>query len=197
MPSEIELMNSKILQISGLIRELESEFQRKPPRGERTRIRFPWGTIYTANAYRNYFPFIQNRTLLTNVAYTLQLTDVFLWIINWFDLRGVTREMMIKNAVLLFTCVMEALSYDFVDNYVSERVNKKYKKNLDKLLKFDKITQDQYDEFEKCRCMRDDIHLHRLRRPERERYSLIDYNFALRSVTKMRDIFTKHFQENL
>jgi len=72
MPNEIELMSSKIFQISGLIRELEPEFQRKPPRGERTRIRFPWGTIYTANVYRDYFPFIQNRTLLNNIAYTLQ-----------------------------------------------------------------------------------------------------------------------------
>ena len=102
MPDEIESMNNKISQICRLIGQLESEFHRKPPRGERERIRFPWGTIQTAHSYRNYFPFIQDRTLNTNITYTLQLTDVFRWIINWFDLKGVAREMMIKNAVFLF-----------------------------------------------------------------------------------------------
>jgi hypothetical protein len=101
---------------------------------------------------------------------------------------------MVKNVVLLFACVMKGMTYDFVKNFVPEQVSKYYSKNLKKLTKFAIIEQDQYDEFEKCRCMRDDIHLHRLKKPERERYSLVDYNFALRCVIKMRDIFTKHYQ---
>jgi len=196
MPEPIESLNEKILQINNLIKELEPEFQRKPPRGDRAKIRFPWGTIQTASSYRRYFPFIMDGIINANIAYTLQLTDVLNWIINWFDIKGVARDMMIKNTVLLFTCVMEGMTYDFVKYYVQEQVNKKYKKNLDKLLKFEIINQEQYDDFEKCRCMRDDIHLHRLKIPELEKYTLIDYNFALRCVIKMRDIFTEYYQSN-
>ena len=196
MPEPIESLNEKILQINSLIKELEPEFQRKPPRGDRERIRFPWGTIQTASAYRRYFPFIIDGLLNSNIAFILQLTDVLNWIINWFDIKGVAKDMMIKNAVLLFTCVMEGMAYDFVKYCVPEQVNKNYNKNLKKLLKFEIINQDQYADFEKCRCMRNDIHLHRLNIPELDKYTLIDYNFALRCVIKMRDIFTAYYQSN-
>lgn len=197
MPEPIESLNEKILQINSLIEELEPEFQRTRPRAERKRIRFPWGTIQKASVYRRFFPFIIDGFLNTNIAYTLQLTDTLNWILNWFDLKGVAREMMIKNAIFLFTCVMEAMTYDFVKYCVPENVSTKYSRNLKKLLNAGIISQDQYDEFEKCRCMRDDIHLHRLKIPELEKYTLIDYNFALRCVIKMRDIFTAYYQSNL
>jgi len=196
MPEPIESLNENILQICNLIEELEPEFQRSRPRALRARIRFPWGTIKTATVYRSRFPFVQDGIMNTNIAYTLQLTDILRWILNWFDIKGVAKEMLIKNGVLLFTCVMEAITYDFVKNFVPERVNKKYKKNLDKLFKFNRITPDQYDEFERCRCMRDDIHLHRLKKPEREKYTSIDYNFAFRCMIKMRAIFIRYYQSN-
>ena len=196
MPEPIESLNEKILQICNLIEELEPEFQMSRPRAERARIRFPWGIIQTANVYRNRFPFIQDRVMNTNIAYTLQLTDIFRWILNWFIIKGVAKEMLIKNGVLLLTCVMEAITHDFVKHNVPERVNKKYSKNLKKLLKFEIINQEQLEEFDKCRCMRDDIHLHRLKKPERKKYTLIDYNFAFRCMIKMKAIFERHYQSN-
>jgi len=196
MPLTSEEIERKISDINDLIEELEPLFKKRRPDDVLATIRFPWGIIRKADTYRNYFPFIRYRTLNTNIAYTLQLTDVFRWVINWFNLKGVAREMLIKTCIILSTCVMEALTYDFVDNYVQERVNKKYKKNLDKLLKYDVIDQGQYDNFDRCRKMRDDIHLHRLAQPERERYTLHDYNFALRCIIKMRDIFTFFYQSN-
>ena len=196
MSESIGSVNEKILQINRLIEELEPEFKKKPPRGDRERIRFPWGTIQRASTYREYFPFIIDGVINTNIAYTLQLTDVLNWLINWFDIKGVARDMVIKNAVLLFTCAMEGMTYDFVKYCVPEQVNKKYNKNLKKLLKFKIIKEDQYTDFEKCRCMRDDIHLHRLNLPEMDKYTLKDYNFALRCVVKMRDIFTAYYQSN-
>lgn len=194
VPEPIEAINKKIFQICNLIGELEPEFQIARPRADRARIKFPWGTIQKATVYRNLFPFIQDRIINTNIAYTLQLTDILRWILNWFDLKGVAREMMIKNGVLLFACVMEAMTYDFVKHYVPERVNSKYSRNLKKLLKFGIINQEQFDEFEKCRRMRDDIHLHRLKRPERKRYTSIDYIFAFNCMMKMRHIFTRYYQ---
>jgi hypothetical protein len=187
----------KILLINNLIEELEPYFRNRKPDGVFAGIRFPWGIIHTANVYRRFFPFVQNPTLKSNIAYTLQLTDVFKWIIRWFDLKGVVREMLIKTGIIIFTCIQEASAYDFVVNYVPEAVNKKYKKNLDKLLKFKIITQDQYDNFDKCRCMRDDIHLHRLVHPEREKYTLNDYNYVGSCLNKMKDIFLEHYKSNL
>lgn len=193
MPESIDSINAQISQICELIRNLEPEFRRRSPITDRLRIRFPWGAIQRANAYRDYFPFITNRTLNTNIAYTLQLTDVFKWIINWFDIKGVAREMLIKTGVILFTCVMEAIVYDFVRNYVPEQVNKRYKKNLEKLLKFNIINRDKFDRFDRCRKMRDDIHLHRLVSPELGKYTLNHYNFALRRIIEMKDVFSDYY----
>ena len=87
MPELIESLNGKILQICNLIGELEPEFQMSRPRAGRAKIRFPWGTIQTATVYRNRFPFVQDGIMNTNIAYTLQLTDILRWILNWFDVK--------------------------------------------------------------------------------------------------------------
>jgi hypothetical protein len=194
MPLTSDVIEDKILNINNLIHELEPAFKKKKPSDVLASIRFPWGIILKTDAYRNYFPFISNRTLNSNIAYTLQLTDVFRWIINWFNLKGVAREMLIKTGVILFTCVMEALTFDFVVNHIPERVNKRYKKNLDKLLKYNVINQPQFDNFNRCREWRDDIHLHRLVQPEREKYTLHHYNFALYRIIEMKDAFSNYFQ---
>ena len=186
-------IENKILNLNEIIKELEPYFRNRKPDGVTTGIRFPWGTILTANEYRKFFPFIQNPTLKTNIAYTLQLTDVFKWIIRWFDLKGVVKEMLIKTGIIIFTSIQEAIAYDFVENYVRENVNKKYYKNLNKLKKFGIITQDQFNDFDKCRFLRDDIHLHRLVQPEREKYTLNHYNYVGGCLNKMKDIFLKHY----
>jgi hypothetical protein len=197
MPLNSKHIEGKIISLNDIIRELEPCFKERKPDDVFSHIRFPWGIIHSTNDYRKYFPFIQNSTLKTNIAYTLQLTDVFKWIIRWFDLKGVVREMLIKTGIIIFTCIQEALAYDFVDNYVSEAVNKKYSKNLDKLLKFKIITQDQYKDFDRCRRKRDDIHLHRLVQPEREKYTLNDYNYAGGCINKMKNIFLEHYNSAL
>jgi len=194
MPLSSAEITEKILSMNKLIKELEPCFGNRIPEDIFTSIRFPWGIIHTTNEYRKFFPFIKDDILKTNVAYTLQLTDVFKWIIRWFNLKGVAKEMLIKTGVIIFTCIQEAITYDFVYNYVSEQVNKKYKKNLDKLLKFEIITQDQFDVFDKCRCMRDDIHLHRLVQPEIGKYTLIDYNFAGKCINDMKNIFLEYYR---
>jgi len=186
-------IEDKIFIINEIIEELEPYFKERKPDDVLVRIRFPWGIIHTADEYRKFFPFIMNPTLKTNIAYTLQLTDVFKWIIRWFDLKGVVREMLIKTGIIIFTSIQEAITYDFVDNYVPEAVNKKYNKNLKKLKKFKIITQSQFDDFERCRSMRDDIHLHRLVQPEREKYTLNHYNYVGGCLNKMKDIFLKHY----
>lgn len=194
MPLTPDEIGNKILNMNEIIQELEPYFGNRIPEGVHVSIRFPWGIIQTTNEFRKFFPFIQNSTLKSNIAYTLQLTDVFKWIIRWFNLKGVAREMLIKTGIIIFTCIQEAIAYDFVHNYVSEQVNKKYKKNLDKLLKFNIITQEQYDDFDKCRCKRDDIHLHRLVQPERGKYTLFDYNFAGKCVNDMKDVCLAYYR---
>lgn len=187
-------ISEKIVHLNSIIEELEPYFKERKPKDVYVGIRFPFGVIHKADEWRRFFPFINNMTLKTNIAYTLQVTDVIKWILRWFDLKGVAREMLIKIGIILFTSVQEALAYDFVNNYVQRPANKRYSKNLKKLLERSIITQHYYAHFEKCRCMRDDIHLHRLGLPEREKYTLDDYNYVGNCLNRMKDIFLNYYR---
>ena len=196
MTNSIDLMNKKISNISNLIIELESEFKKEKPEPKRESIRFPRSVIKKARSYKDYFPFIVDDTLNANIAYTLQLTDVYKWILNWFDIGLTAKQMLIKHGIALFTIVIEALAFDFVKHYSSHKEHSRFSKNLKKLLKAKIINQEAFNDFDKCRCMRDDIHLHRLDLPEREKYDMKAYNFALHCIIKMKEIFSQYYISN-
>ena len=81
-------------------------------------IEFPRGLIRKAEFWRNRWSFIENKDLLTDLAYRAQAHDCLRWFINRFDID------LSVLIVVAFTNIL-SLSPVFVKAFVMQRVPKK------------------------------------------------------------------------
>lgn len=195
MPLSSAEIEKTMRQISDLIKELEPIFNKKKPDNLLTKIRFPRGVIHKAEDYRSKIYIVQNKTLKDNIAYSCQLADVYLWILRWFDIDLTAKQMLLKHGIVLFASIIEAITYYFVDKYLDVNVHKKFKKNLQKLLENKIITQKEHDDFDRCRCLRDKLHIQNLFIREWEEYEEKDFYFALGCVNKINKILTNNLRQ--
>ncbi len=77
-------------------------------------VPFPHGWIRTADHQRGRLPFVEDGVLKDNVAYTLILSDVVLWLVLRTDLWGVPRDMLSKLFLFLIGAVCESLTKEFL-----------------------------------------------------------------------------------
>ena len=195
MSLSAEEIENKILKINKLIEELEPVFEKGRPKEVSRRIRFPHGVIKRTNTYRAKLPIIENNTLKTNVAYSLQLANVYIWILDWFNIIGIAREMFIKHGIILLVSIMEALVHCFVDNYLDVDVHKRLKRNLKKLLDEGVLNKREHKNFDRCRFLRDSIHLQNIGERELEKYDENDFYFVRESLNIINNIFISYLQE--
>lgn len=78
------------------------------------KVRFPRGYIRPAEVQRKRMPFVRDSALRTNLAYTLILSDVVLWLNLRTDLWGIPREMLTKLYVFLVGNMVESITKDFL-----------------------------------------------------------------------------------
>jgi hypothetical protein len=78
------------------------------------KVRFPRGFIRPASLQRLRLPFVEDRALRDNLAYTLILSDTILWLKLRTDLWGVPREMLVKLSVFLVGTLVESITKEYL-----------------------------------------------------------------------------------
>lgn len=83
---------------------------------ERTsaKVRFPRGFIRTASEQRARLPFVDDKALKDNLAYTLILSDTVLWLSLRTDLWGTPKEMLTKLYVFLIGTLVESITKEYL-----------------------------------------------------------------------------------
>lgn len=77
---------------------------------EESRVRFPRGFIRTASDQRRRLTFIEDGSLRDNLAYTLILSDVVLWVLLRTDLWGTPKHMLTKMYAFLGATLCESIT---------------------------------------------------------------------------------------
>lgn len=93
------------------------------------KVRFPRGFIRTAGRQRQRLEFVADQNLKANLAYTLILSDVVLWLKLRTDLWGTPKEMLVKLAVFLIGTIVESITKE----YLTGICGKNYKGRIDYL----------------------------------------------------------------
>lgn len=81
---------------------------------EDAKVKFPRRFIRTAEYQRSRFPFIRDKNLKSNLAYTLLLSDSVLWLIIRTDLEGTAKELLIKLYIFLIATLCESITKDYL-----------------------------------------------------------------------------------
>ena len=149
---------------------------------EEARVRFPRGFIRPAGVQRQRLPFIKNKSLKDNLAYTLILSDVVLWVKLRTDLWGTPNHMMTKLYAFLIGTLCESISKE----YLSGKCGQNFKRRNDFLLKNDIIDQQTKDDLDWLWDLRNRMHLFQLETREYE--NEYDEDCHKRSIRTFRSL---------
>jgi hypothetical protein len=151
---------------------------------EEARVRFPRGFILTAAQRRKRLQFVRNETVRKNVAYTLMVYDVYLWILRRTDLASTARDMLVKSCLATLGAVAEAILNDWFSREMGKRqrfVTRTRRLSLDGV-----IDEELEEELNWVWEMRNRQHLFELG-SEFEFYSVEDQRRAGRAVSALLD----------
>lgn len=146
------------------------------------RVRFPRGFLRTAEQHRARLPFVTDRALKDNLAYTLMLSDTVLWLRLRTDITAMAGEMLVKLLVFLVGTLCESIT----KNYLHGRCGRSYKGRNEFLVAEGIITQNLADELNWVWDTRNNMHLFQLE--EREYDNQYDDACHDRCVTAFRDL---------
>lgn len=132
------------------------------------KVRFPRGFIRTANIQRRRLRFISAPALRSNLAYTLILSDVVLWLNLRTDLWGTPKEMLTKLYVFLIGTLCESITKDYLEGICGHG----YKKRNEFLVANNIISEELKTELDWLWDTRNKMHLFQLENPEYQN----DYN---------------------
>lgn len=82
-------------------------------------IRMPFNYIRTANNFRNKYyleELISNDNTKKNISYALQLSDLYNYILNRYELYGVVFSLLYKHAITNIVTVQEAILYGTLES---------------------------------------------------------------------------------
>jgi hypothetical protein len=85
------------------------------------RVRFPRGVIRPAGLQRARIPFVTDKALKSNIAYTMILSVTVLWLSLRTDLWGTPREMLTKLYVFLLGTICESITKDYLTDICGKR----------------------------------------------------------------------------
>ncbi len=89
------------------------------------KVRFPRGFIRQASLQRKRLGFLENRALKDNLAYTLILSDVVLWLKIRTDLWGMPKEMLTKLYVFLIGTLVESITKEYLEGICGKNYKKR------------------------------------------------------------------------
>jgi len=137
---------------------------------EDAKVRFPRGFLRTAESQRTRLPFVKDADLKSNLAYTLILSDVVLWLLNRTDIAATAKEMLIKLFIFLGGSLTESITKD----YLKGICGKGYKERTKYLLDNGIIDNSLKEDLDWAWDTRNNMHLFMLEEREYEN----DYNTA-------------------
>ena len=147
-----------------------------------SRVRFPRGFIRTAEYQRSRFPFISNRDLRANIAYTLILSDTILWLAVRTDVFGTARDMLYKLFIFLVGSVLESTTKE----YLKGHCGKNFCKRNEYMVEHGIITEDLRKEIDWVWETRNKMHLFQLEGREWE--NDYDQNTHRRCISAFRGL---------
>ena len=151
---------------------------------EEAKIKFPRGYIRKCVHHRKRYAFVKDKTLRSNIAYALLTTDIFRWLLNRTDLAIVAKEMLIKQGIVIFGAIAEAITKDYLKGKPGG--GKPFKKRLEVLQNNGIIDESLRYELEWLWDYRNRIHLMLLSNKEYGHYRIIDYNRAVKALNALR-----------
>lgn len=89
------------------------------------KVRFPRGFIRQASLQRKRLAFVEDRALKDNLAYTLILSDVVLWLKLRTDLWGTPKEMLTKLYVFLVGTLAESITKEYLEGICGKNFKKR------------------------------------------------------------------------
>lgn len=189
------------------------KYPKKPPRlYKKDKIRIPTGYIRTAKYFRDkyhLYKYITNKYLTDNIAYALQTTDLYNYLLNRFDIDLSVKSIFIKNAMIngfsiieaIMTGVMDTLHYNCNQKnilcknnskcfYYVKNANVKFKEKVDCIQKkgLIELSNFEVDNLYKIKNKRDNIHIWLANKNEftSDFYSIENYNQIPILLSKIR-----------
>ncbi len=172
-------------QASALIQEIHdycAETNRTIVDVPEARARFPRGFIRTAAYQRSRFPFINDHSLKSNIAYTLILSDTILWLSVRTDVGGTARDMLNKLFIFLIGSIIESITKVYLRGICGQN----FERRLEFLVKNSVIVDDLKNEICWVWETRNRMHLFQLEGREYEN----EYNHEnhIRTIAAFRGL---------
>jgi len=123
-------------------------------------------------------------------------SDVFRWVINRTTIKGVARDMIIKETICLMAQIIESITFDLLKGYFPGKKIDYYKKRTNKLQEIGFIDENLKQELHWVWDTRQNQHMFLMAVREHEHYQVKDLNRAVRATSSLRDLAEKHFQDN-
>lgn len=154
------------------------------------KIRFPRGFIRTADHFRRKLFFIADKNARDNLAYALILSDVYRWLTNRTDLFGTAREMIIKAGIVLAGSIAETIMFEYSRGLIGRRHS--FCARADRMASSGVISGHLAEELKWLWETRGGIHIYEITEREYERYTMTDYNRAIRALRALREELELH-----
>lgn len=155
------------------------------------KVRFPRGFLGTAYSHSKKFDWIENDVLKRNMSYQYIFYDVLRWVSNRTDITATAREMLYKHSIVVVSSVAEGL----IDAAAKQLgfVERKFPKQLNRLLKDNIVSQKEHDEIVWMWEVRQSVHVHIVDDLEWKKYSVTDARRASKAVAELERALDIHF----
>jgi hypothetical protein len=147
------------------------------------KLRFPRGFLVEVGRWRTHLRFVRRNSVRNNVAYTLMLNDMYVWLIRRTDLAGLARDMVVKASLAALGSIAEALLIDHFAGRMGER--QRFTSRTRQLVEDGTATSAQKEDLDWLWDMRCRQHLYELTSAEFDFYRVDDQRRASRTVREL------------
>jgi len=175
LQGKMKTANDILQEVNDTLGPNETDYDKDP----KLQLKIPTGYIRTAYDFRLRLACVKDKVLQYNIAYQLQLSDFFSWLLTRTNVSLTVREMLIKYGLVLMGSIAEALLVNFTTKNVS------FEKKLKRLLDNKKITQKSFNELKWLWDTRLAIHPFELIQREYNKYKDTDYDRAIIAVRNL------------
>ncbi len=173
--------------VSALLQDMQNYLGRK--NDPNAKFKFPRGFFTSASEIRDWFSFVNNETIRSNLSYAVMYIDLLTWLVIRTDLVAAPLDMVTKNGICVLGELCETLThYVLVPKYMGKG-NKKnnFRGRTDKLVELGVISKPLKDDIDWIWQVREKVHIFLVGHLEWSHYTKKDFNRALRTFTKLRD----------
>lgn len=146
------------------------------------KLKIPTGYIRPVYDFRIRLKCVKDKVTQYNIAYQLQLSDFFSWVLNRTNISLSVREMLIKYEIVLLSAIAETLAVVSTSDK-----DMSFKDRIALLKTMGLISENTQDELNWLWKTRRPIHLYLLNEKEYGNYKDDDFNKAVFAVRNLLD----------